>query len=441
MATKSLRSQLVIWMNGIRVGVWSPPVSNASSFQYDPAWIESPERRVLSLSLPFTPGNIPLRGKMVTDFFDNLLPDTEEIRRRIMTRYGTRSTKPFDLLAAIGRECVGAIQLLPEGETPEGFDRIEGEVLDEKGVEQALNAAISGSPLMAMNEEDEFRISIAGAQEKTAFLFHQGRWWRPSGSTPTTHIFKLPLGLIGNLQVDMQGSVENEWISSRIMNAFGLKTAQCEILRFGDRKVLSVERFDRALVDGSWIARLPQEDFCQALGVPVTQKYENQGGPGIAKILGVLNASSTSVEDKRAFVKAQVVFWLMAATDGHAKNFSIFHERGDTYRLTPFYDVLSMWPVIGHGSGLLDLRRATIAMGLKGKSLHRKIQEIRPYHWDEAARLAGLVKASDLIEEIIEQVPGVLEHVDRETPPDFPGKIRDAIFEGIRSQTEKLKAS
>ena len=440
MATNSLRSQLIIWMNGIRVGVWSPPVSNASSLQYDPAWIESPERRVMSLSLPFTPGNIPMRGRMVTDFFDNLLPDTEEIRRRIMTRYGTRSTKPFDLLSAIGRECVGAIQLLSEGETPEGFDRIEGEVLDEKGVEQALNAAISGSPLMAMDEE-EFRISIAGAQEKTAFLFHKGCWWRPSGSTPTTHIFKLPLGLIGNLQVDMQGSVENEWISSRIMNAFGLKTAQCEILRFGERKVLSVERFDRALMDGSWIARLPQEDFCQALGVPVTQKYENQGGPGIAKILGVLNASSTSVEDKRAFVKAQIVFWLMAATDGHAKNFSIFHERGDTYRLTPFYDVLSMWPVIGHGSGLLDLRRATMAMGLKGKSLHRKIQEIRPYHWDEAARLAGLVKASDLIEEIIEQAPGVLEHVDRETPPDFPGKIRDAIFEGIRSQTEKLRAS
>ena len=440
MATNSLRSQLIIWMNGIRVGVWSPPVSNASSLQYDPAWIESPERRVMSLSLPFTPGNIPMRGRMVTDFFDNLLPDTEEIRRRIMTRYGTRSTKPFDLLSAIGRECVGAIQLLSEGETPEGFDRIEGEVLDEKGVEQALNAAISGSPLMAMDEE-EFRISIAGAQEKTAFLFHKGRWWRPSGSTPTTHIFKLPLGLIGNLQVDMQGSVENEWISSRIMNAFGLKTAQCEILRFGERKVLSVERFDRALMDGSWIARLPQEDFCQALGVPVTQKYENQGGPGIAKILGVLNASSTSVEDKRAFVKAQIVFWLMAATDGHAKNFSIFQERGGTYRLTPFYDVLSMWPVIGHGSGLLDLRRATMAMGLKGKSLHRKIQEIRPYHWDEAARLAGLVKASDLIEEIIEQAPGVLEHVDRETPVDFPGKIRDAIFEGIRSQTEKLKTA
>lgn len=439
MATKSPRSPLVIWMNGLRVGVWSPPVANASSFQYDPAWIEAPERRVLSLSLPFTPGNVPLRGRMVTDFFDNLLPDTEEIRRRMMSRYGTRSTKPFDLLTAAGRECVGAIQLLPEGETPEGFDRIEGTALDQSGVEQALRAALAGSPPSSPQEEEDFRISIAGAQEKTAMLFHRGRWWRPSGATPTTHIFKLPLGLIGNLQADMQGSVENEWISSRIMSAFGLKTARCEILRFGESKVLSVERFDRAMMEGPWIARLPQEDFCQALGVPVAGKYESQGGPGIADILGVLNASSAATEDKRAFVKAQIVFWLMAATDGHAKNFSIFHEREGGHRLTPFYDVLSMWPVIGHGSGLLDPRRATMAMGVRGKSLHRKIQEIRPHHWDWAAKLAGLGNASGLIEEITAQVPAVLDLVDREIPTDFPGKIRDAIFDGIRNQTKRLR--
>ena len=438
MATRTLRSPLVIWMNGIRVGVWSPPLSNASSFQYDPEWIDTPERRVLSLSLPFTPGNVPLRGKMVTDFFYNLLPDTEEIRRRIMARYGTRSTKPFDLLTAVGRECVGAIQLLPEGESSDGFDLIKGEVLDEKGIELALGAAISGSPLMAVEMEEEFRISIAGAQEKTAFLFHKGQWWRPSGATPTTHIFKLALGLIGNLQVDMQGSVENEWLCSLLMNAFGLKTAKCEILRFGERKVLSVERFDRMLMGGPWIARLPQEDFCQALGVPVSGKYENQGGPGIADILGVLNASSTAMEDKRAFVKAQIIFWLMAATDGHAKNFSIFHERGSAYRLTPFYDVLSMWPVIGHGVGLLDLKKATMAMGVKGKSLHRKIQEIRPYHWDWAAKLAGLGDATELIEEVTAQVPQVLDLVEREIPEDFPKKIRDAIFEGIRNQAKKL---
>lgn len=437
MATKTHRTPLVIWMNGIRVGLWSPLTSEASNFQYDPEWINAPERRVLSLSLPFTPGNLPLRGSMVPNFFDNLLPDTEDIRRRLMAHYGTRSIKPFDLLSAVGRECVGAIQLLPEGESPEGFDRIKGEKLDEKGIEQALRAAVSGSPLLPV-EMEEFRISIGGAQEKTAFLFHEGHWWRPGGATPTTHIFKLPLGLIGNLQVDMQGSVENEWLCSRLMDAFGLKTAPCEILHFGEKKVLSVERFDRRLIKGEWIARLPQEDFCQALGVPVAEKYETQGGPGIADILRILDASSTAMTDKRSFVKAQIVFWLMAATDGHAKNFSIFHERGGTYRLTPFYDVLSMWPVIGHGAGLLDLRKAAMAMAVRGKSVHRKIQEIRPYHWDWAAKLAGFGDASDLIKEVAAQVPGVLQSVDREIPTDFPEKIREAIFAGIRQQTEKL---
>ena len=66
-------------------------------------------------------------------------------------------------------------------------------------------------------------------------------------------------------------------------------------------------------------------------------------------ILRVLDGSSRAAEDKQAFVKAQMVFWMLAAVDGHAKNFSIFHERGGSYRLTPFYDVLSAWPIIGRG--------------------------------------------------------------------------------------------
>ena len=83
-----------------KVGVWSPPVSASSFFQYDPQWIGPPERRVLSLSLPFTPGNLLFGGKVVTDYFDNLLTNRGEIRRRIKTRDSTDSTKVFDLLSA-----------------------------------------------------------------------------------------------------------------------------------------------------------------------------------------------------------------------------------------------------------------------------------------------------------------------------------------------------
>jgi serine/threonine-protein kinase HipA len=425
-------------MNGKRVGVWSPPVSGSSSFRYELDWIEASEGRVLSLSLPFTPGNVPHAGKVVASFFDNLLPDSDAIRRRIKARFGTAATEPFDLLAAVGRECVGAVQLLPDGETSKGFDRITGDKLDEAGVEQAIDAALSNQLFAGQSEGDDFRISIAGAQEKTALLFHQGHWWLPHGMTPTTHIFKLPLGIVGNLRIDMQDSVENEWLCSRLMNAFGLETAACEILQFGTRKVLVVERFDRRWMNRRWIARLPQEDLCQALGVAGENKYENQGGPGVQDILRVLDASSRAAEDKRAFVKAQLVFWLLAATDGHAKNFSIFHEQGGTYRLTPFYDVLSAWPVMGHGAGLLDIHKAELAMALRGKSPHRRLLEIQPRHFDWAARLAGLGDASGLIREVITQIPKVIAQVRSELPKGFPVRVRDSIFAGIRQQPERL---
>ena len=433
------RSPLVVWMNGKRVGVWTPPASGSSAFQYDTDWFEAPERRVLSLSLPFTPGNVPHAGKVVANFFDNLLPDSDTIRNRLKARYGTPTKETFDLLTAVGRECVGAVQLLPEGESPRGFDRIKGDKLDEGGVEQAIGAALSGGFISGQSDGDDFRISMAGAQEKTALLFHQGHWWRPHGATPTTHIFKLPLGVIGNLQINMQDSVENEWLCSRLMNAFGLETASCEILQFGERKVLVVERFDRRLIDRNWIARLPQEDFCQALGISGVNKYENQGGPGIQDVLRVLDPSSQAAQDKRAFVKAQLVFWLLAATDGHAKNFSIFHEQGGTYRLTPFYDVLSAWPIIGHGAGLLDLHKAELAMALRGKKPHRRLLEIQPRHFDWAARLAGLGDASNLIQEVSDQVPDVLASVKRELPRAFPAQVRDSIFAGIRQQAERFR--
>lgn len=431
-------THLVVWMNGARVGVWAQPRSGSPSFQYDPAWVSSEAARVLSLSLPFAPGNAPHRGETVTHFFDNLLPDSDGIRARLQAKFATNSTGAFDLLTAIGRDCVGAVQLLPEDETPQGFDRVEAEPLDETGVEQAISAALSGARVLGQADEDEFRISIAGAQEKTALLFHRNCWWLPKGATPTTHILKLPLGLVGNLQADMQDSVENEWLCSRMMQAFGLETAHCEIARFGNRKVLVVQRFDRAWQGKQWIARLPQEDFCQALGQPARLKYEADGGPGMSAILRVLATSSLAEQDKRAFAKAQMVFWMLAATDGHAKNFSLFHERGGTYRLTPFYDVLSAWPIIGNGPRLLQWQKAKLAMAVRSRNAHWKLKDILPRHWDAVTRNAGLGDASGLIAEVIRQVPEVIAAVSGQLPPGFPARVSDRIFAGMQEQARRL---
>ncbi len=428
---------LAVWMNGVRVGTWIRE-RRTDAFAYDRVWIDSPAGRAISLSLPFLPGNAAHKGDVVSHYFENLLPDRDAIRTRLQSRFATASAGAFDLLTAIGRDCVGAVQLLPEGETPKGFDRIEADPLTEAAVERAIDTALSGGRVIGHKEQDGFRISIAGAQEKTALLFHQGRWCRPVGATPTTHILKLPLGLIGNLQADMKDSVENEWLCSRIMEAFGFDTAPCKIARFGRHKVLVVERFDRARVAGRWIARLPQEDLCQALGVPAALKYESDGGPGMRDILRVLDASVRADVDKRAFVKAQIVFWLLAATDGHAKNYSIFHERGGTYRLTPFYDVLSAWPIIGRGPNLLNARKAKLALAVRSKNPHWKLTEIKARHWDAVARDAGLGDAKELLAETAGQVDQVIASVGRQLPQPFPEHLADRVFSGMKQTASAL---
>src|SRR5690606_34054007 len=122
----------------------------------------------------------------VANYFDNLLPDSDAIRRRVAERFGTESTDPFALLSAIGRDCVGAVQILRDSEVPEGFDRIEGVPLSEDDIERHLIETVSPQKFAAGRDaDDDFRLSLAGAQEKTAFLRWNGQWLAPRGATPT----------------------------------------------------------------------------------------------------------------------------------------------------------------------------------------------------------------------------------------------------------------
>lgn len=427
------------WMNGLFVGTWTVRANRPQQFQYAAEWIASPAARVLSLSLPFQPGNRPHEGAHVENFFDNLLPDNKEIRQRLQGRFGTASTQAFDLLREIGRDCVGAIQLLPEGESPEGWNTIASEPLSKHQVEQALRDTVK----IAYGEHDhgDFRISIAGAQEKTALLWHDDQWHRPYGATPTTHIFKLPLGLVGNGRIDMKTSVENEWLCSKIMGAYDLAVAHCDIGIFGAEKALIVTRFDRKKAeDGDYWLRRPQEDMCQATGTPPGLKYETDGGPGMKQILELLRGSSLAEQDRRVFFKIQILFWMLAAIDGHAKNFSIFHEAGNAYRMTPLYDVLSAWPVSGTGPNQLSPYNMKMAMAWRTKNAHYRYQEIQRRHFNQVAANLGIGKdAEDILDEILTAIPGVIETVRNGLPDDFPQKVSEPIFKGMKDSAKLLE--
>ena len=262
-------------MNGEKVGRWSLAAAGSQEFAYAPEWLDSPLARAISLSMPLRPSAEPYRGPRVTSFFENLLPDNRVIRARLQSRFGTPSTHAFDLLSEIGRDCVGALQLLSADSEPHDVRKIRGQPLKIADIDSLLAGMLE--PALGQRVahlEEAFRISIAGAQEKTALLWHENRWHLPLGATPTTHILKLPIGL-GNHGIDLRTSVENEWLCSRIVRAFGVPIAATRIETFGRYRVLVVERFDRRLTeDGRWWIRLPQEDMCQATGTPPALKYE-----------------------------------------------------------------------------------------------------------------------------------------------------------------------
>lgn len=442
MGRKSHRQQLNVWMNGLLVGEWTL-AHGEEIFAYHASWLNHPQTRPLSLSLPFLPNNAAHRGAVVNAYFDNLLPDSDIIRRRLAQHHRLSDSAPFTLLAALGRDCVGALQLLPEDETPQNLQCIIGEPLDDAAIAALLQQTVQPGLPGQRNSDADLRLSIAGAQEKTALLQHAGRWQRPLGSTPTTHIFKLPLGLVGGMQADMRSSVENEWLCAQLVAAFGLPVARCDIAHFEAQKVLVVERFDRRLSsDGRWLMRLPQEDLSQATATPPYLKYQADGGPGIARILDILAGSENSETDRRQFFKAQVVFWLLAATDGHAKNFSLFHLPGGRYRATPLYDILSAHPVIGHGAGKVAPQKAKLAMAVRGQSNHYLIERIQPRHWLAQARSSGLTEAwaDELLNELADNTGEILQKIEGELPPDFPADVAETIFHGIRRQREKLTA-
>ncbi len=422
---------LSVWMNGERVGTWSKR-NGVHELVYDEQWITSPHGRPLSLSLPIVPGNIPHRGEVVRTFFENLLPDRPDVRNRIRDRFRAASAGAFDLLAEIGRDCVGAVQLLDPDEQPPLPHAINGVPLSDAAVAHHLELA-GGLRLPGFDTED-FRISLAGAQEKTAFLWHRETWQKPVGATPSTHIFKLPLGVIGGTTAFGAGSIENEWLCSRIIAAYGLPVAEARMARFGAMLVLIVNRFDRRLSrDGRWWMRLPTEDFCQVKGLPSEKKYEADGGPGIDAVLRVLAGSADQEQDRKNFLKAQIVFWLLAAPDGHAKNFSILLGPQGTYRLAPLYDVLSVYPWMGHGVDLLPVQKLKMAMSVRGKNAH--------YRWKVTAQQNGLGRVADtLIAELIERTPEVIGNVQSELPPDFPEQIAASIFDGLEGAAKRLAA-
>ncbi len=435
MPRRRQNSPLRVFLNNRLVGLLTREPSGAIGFQYDETWLTWQHALPVSLSLPLRESGF--RGEQVAAVFENLLPDSDLLRRRVAERVGARGIDAYNLLSAIGRDCVGALQFIAQDdEIAEATNKIEGEPLDEEAVDKLLRN-LSQAPLGLMRD-DHFRISVAGAQEKTALLHHDGKWIKPKGVTPTTHLFKTQTGELPN-GIDLSNSVENEFYCLKLIEAFRLPVAKAEMQVFGETKALVIERFDRTWTKDGRLLRLPQEDCCQALSVPPTLKYQSDGGPGMVHILDLLKGSDTPAEDQKTILKAQILFWLLGATDGHAKNFSIFLGPGGSFRLTPLYDVLTAQPSLD--SHRITRRQFKLAMSV-GTNRHYRIDQIHARHFLQTAQDAGIPKrlAIAALEDVADTCNAALAKLEEQLPSRFPEQIHTGVSGGVKARAGQLVA-
>lgn len=432
MARRPASAPLNVFANSRLVGTMRRESSGAVDFRYDRDWLDWSSAFPVSLSLPLREDHYV--GAPVINVFDNLLPDSAAIRRRVAERVGAGGVDAFNLLSAIGHDCVGALQFLPDGVDPGVAGIVDGQPIDDEAIADLLGN-LASAPL-GMGEDDDFRISIAGAQEKTALLRKEGQWFKPSGTTATTHILKPQIGRLPH-GIDLSDSVENEYLCLRLLAAFGVPTAHAEMMDFGDRRTLVVERFDRLWTSDRRLLRLPQEDTCQALSVPPTHKYQSEGGPGIQQILELLKGGDQPNVDVALFMRANILFWLLGATDGHAKNFSLFLAPGGRFRMTPLYDVLSTQPNVD--AGQIPAKKFKLSMSV-GKSRHYAVQDVMPRHFLQTAAFAGVGMPTmrAIFEDIAVDTERRTDDVIAALPATFPEPLAASVRGAILHRAELI---
>jgi len=386
---------LIALLDGARVGSIERDGHGRLRFIYDDAWRGDAKAYPLSLALPLSAAEHS--HDPTNAFLWGLLPDNDRTLDHYGRLFGVSPRNPIGLLSRLGADCAGAVQFA----SPDDVERLTAtrsaehvQWLSEEEVAAELRSVRqTGIPGMSARMGGQF--SLAGSQPKIALLEERGRWGRPSGRTPSTCILKPPTG-------EFHGFVENEHFCLTVARFLSIGAVSSRVVQFGNETAIVVERFDRAK-RGRLYTRIHQEDVCQALGVMPTRKYENEGGPGIARVMQLLrDASANPQDDILRFLRATALAWVIAATDAHAKNYALLHAAGGALRLAPFYDILSFLPYDG---ALHDVK---LAMRIGSQYLVRRVNR---RCWETLAKASGLGTKDvlDIVRDVVAQMPTAVE--------------------------------
>lgn len=406
---------LDVYLLADHIGLLCQGEGGAKSFTYDPKWLAHPEARPLSISLPLR--EEPFGDRATRAVFGGMLPDGE-LRTRLAKHLGVSARNEFALLEIVGRECAGAISIVPRGESPLADDAGTLQPLDDA----RLAAILRELPRRPLFAGAELRLSLAGAQDKLAVCLVDGRVALPLGGRPTTHILKTPIE-------GLEASVANELFCLHLAEQLGLRTASAFQLRLGDVPVLCVERFDRHKTADGRTHRIHQEDMCQALGVPADLKYQAEGGPGFAALFGLLrdHAARPAVEFLE-LLRGAVFGYLIGNADAHAKNFGLLHGTHGI-ELAPLYDQLCtlVYPSF----------TTKLAMHIGSA---KTFDDVDAHAWESFARKIGLapVQVRRTCRESVDRLDAAIDGVLTGDPWLRYTPLVEQIIASIRTRADRL---
>lgn len=401
---------LHVLLEGQHAGDVTQSEAGNLTYSYRPEYLASAIPTPLSLSMPPGPGMY--RQKQIRAYLNGLLPDSDDVRARWAQQFGVSAENPAALLRHMGLDCAGAAQFT-EGDSSAVLNRTGGrQPLTDLDIAQRLRQLRRDASEWTVPGE---RWSLAGAQAKFALARDpDGLWHEPTGSTPSTHIFKP--GVSG-----YRDQALNEHLCLSACRLIGVRAAHTEFTSFGDQSALVVTRYDRARTSEG-VLRLHQEDMCQALSVPPRRKYETSGGPTAQQIVRLLRDAGVPEEDLYRFVDGLILNYLLGAPDAHAKNFSVL-LRGNAVRLAPLYDVASALP---YEPETQDHELDQAAMSIGGE---KRFGYVGARNWAKLARALELNEGRITlrVHELATRLPDALRDVAR----DHRGELADRLTAAV----------
>jgi serine/threonine-protein kinase HipA len=405
-----MSDRLAIWLYDTKVATVEQE-RRRMRLRYTPEAIQSFPAGAPLLSLLLPVGEERFPNSVVRSFLDGLLPEGDA-RRAIAEDLSLRADDTFNLARALGRDCAGAPVIQPDAEDPPPQPTtLTAEPLGEDDLARLVDN-LRTAPL---GVDQRVRISLAGVQEKLLLTrLPDGTWGRPVDGTPSTHILK----------PEIRGyphTVENEAFCMRVAKHLDLAVADVATTTVGGRRLIVVSRYDRIVAPSGAVERIHQEDFCQATGTLPVNKYEEDGGPSLRKIAGIL--SETDPDSLDSLLRAATLNLAIGNGDAHAKNFSLLHDRAGTVRLAPLYDLLS---TLVYGDDRL-------AMYIDNVRRTNRVAFDRLLN--EAANWGlSRTKAAEIVVDLLTRLPDAVERAARETPG-----VPAEILEIVAAQLDRLR--